>query len=51
MTNGMMYQQAFGFYMEFSKKLMKDNLLIKQRVTDMEKTCFCISAKAYLIGY
>ena len=32
MTNGMMYQQAFGFYMEFFKKLMKDNSLIKEAI-------------------
>jgi hypothetical protein len=31
-TNGMMYQQAFGFYMEFLKQLMKDDPLIQQAV-------------------
>jgi glycosyltransferase involved in cell wall biosynthesis len=32
-TNGMMYQQAFGFYMEFLQRMMKDNILIKEAVS------------------
>ena len=33
MTNGMMYQEAFGTYMDFLQRIMKDNVLIKEAVS------------------
>ena len=47
MTNGMMYQQAFGFLYGVSKKLMKDNSTSKtSRPQIWKRHAFCISAQS-----